>query len=189
MYSITLKSFEAFEHFRIKILENNFGNSFSSFYCQLVFRGARKSFKNAVEHKSVLGETTPTSRISTDAWAYRRISAFSLINLIATESLHHFVQAVPWVVVHIEPVIHCNAFVWLLDVVMPKAGEIKDVAAVNANFVDVGFLKFGMFLSVRRERIDGHPVYSYGFLAICFEENDQTSTNLFEIISYHRTMA
>lgn len=61
---------------------------------------------------------------------------------------------------------------------MPEAGEIENVAAVNANFVDVCFHKFGMFLSVRRERIDGHPVYSYRLLAICIEENNQNFDKL-----------
>ena len=62
------------------------------------------------------------------------------------------------VVIHIEPIINSNAFVRLLNVMVPQRRKIKHVTSVNSDFEDVRAVVIGIFFEIGGERVNGNPV-------------------------------
>lgn len=78
--------------------------------------------------------------------------------MVAAKSLHHFVVTIPRVVFHVEPIIDRDAFVRLLNMMIPKRWQVKHVAGVDSHFKDVCVGVVGELLKIWSEWINRNPV-------------------------------
>ncbi len=79
----------------------------------------------------------------------------------------HFIIAVACIVFHVVPEIHSYTLVALLEMVVPKRGQIEHVSSIDSYFIHICILILGIGFQIWLQRVQIGPFNHYRFVTVC----------------------